>query len=242
MPRGQPDFGMYAVKEVTASISDMGEVAARLGSIVIFDRRGEVVDFDNFEGTLIKGLAAVPSYPIGISLSSETARSGSQCVRLRPADAIDAILSITKGYTPLGSNRLGFEASFTPSDNRARVGIEMDKRTRTLIQVGGIQVDTITGDLYYYNPDGVYTYFTTLGSFHKHISIFYTMKLVLDFATSKYVRFLFGPEEIDVSAFSLERTVSEQAPRIHCIFNVRNKTTSECLVYTDDFIFTQEEP
>ncbi|GAH55625.1 unnamed protein product, partial [marine sediment metagenome] len=31
MPKGQPDFGMYAVKETVSSLADMGELAVRLG-------------------------------------------------------------------------------------------------------------------------------------------------------------------------------------------------------------------
>ena len=60
MPRGQADFGQYAVKEVSASISDMGEVAARLGSIDIYDKRGDVVFFDNFEGAFLRWNRSVP--------------------------------------------------------------------------------------------------------------------------------------------------------------------------------------
>ncbi|GAH95398.1 unnamed protein product, partial [marine sediment metagenome] len=40
--RGQPDYAALAPKEIAASISDMGEVAARLGSIVTYDKRGDV--------------------------------------------------------------------------------------------------------------------------------------------------------------------------------------------------------
>ncbi|GAH83946.1 unnamed protein product, partial [marine sediment metagenome] len=49
MPRGQPDFGMYASASTIGSVSDLAELAVRLGSINIFDRRGKVIDFDDFE-------------------------------------------------------------------------------------------------------------------------------------------------------------------------------------------------
>ncbi|GAI49683.1 unnamed protein product, partial [marine sediment metagenome] len=54
MSRGQPDYGSSAVKEVAGTLADMGELAARLSSIVEYDRRGDVVYLDDFEEPVLK--------------------------------------------------------------------------------------------------------------------------------------------------------------------------------------------
>lgn len=48
MPRGMPDWGEYSPQEVVSKLLDNAELAARLGSPVLFDRRGTVIFMDDF--------------------------------------------------------------------------------------------------------------------------------------------------------------------------------------------------
>ena len=53
---GLPDYGMYAALENMGNLVDYGELATRLGSIVSFNREGNVIFWDDFEKTPIKWL------------------------------------------------------------------------------------------------------------------------------------------------------------------------------------------
>jgi hypothetical protein len=53
MGRGQPDWGEYAPQEQVSKTLDLAELAARLGSPVIFDRNGTALFIDTFVNDLI---------------------------------------------------------------------------------------------------------------------------------------------------------------------------------------------
>ncbi|KKN00279.1 hypothetical protein LCGC14_1139400 [marine sediment metagenome] len=74
MARGAPDFGAVAPRELTATVQDLGELAVRLGSPVIFDRRGTVVAIIGattmaWHGGTVNGASAridlIPSFTLG---------------------------------------------------------------------------------------------------------------------------------------------------------------------------------
>jgi len=58
MAHGTPDWGVTASKKTIYSLHDMGELAVRLGSIVSFDRRGDVIFSDSFQNGLGKVYAS----------------------------------------------------------------------------------------------------------------------------------------------------------------------------------------
>lgn len=242
MAKGQPDFGQYAPTETIVGLSDMGELAARLGSIVTFDRRGNVVCFDNFEEAIIRGLGAGGAYPFGIFLTSETAKSGSQCIRLRPADASDAVVSFTQIDSALVTSRLGAEVSFTIPVGEAYIYLYLSRQTTTHAETGGVEFEWKTGKLSYFNAGGGLTCFATAYMPYQHKTAFHTAKLVIDFAEKKYVRFLFSDIEIDMSEYAIQSTAFPSTPYVTREFGVTNKLGDEVVVYADAFILTQNEP
>lgn len=242
MPRGQPDFGVYASKEVSASISDMGEVAARLGSIVIYDKRGDVAFFDAFEEPVLTW--AKTEDDASVYHSSRDVKSGSQAVELDTDGGIEDWGSIQKSFSILPSKRLGFEVSF-----------------------GGATAGWLFIDVYYY--DGKYLYrararfdesgnlevwdkdladFTlvaAMGVLHGGLGLnfFYTMKLVADFETGKYVRLMFSTYEWDISTISLYKDDAPVSPYLYVDIGRYNKTAGTFRTSSvDDFILTQAEP
>lgn len=242
MPRGQPDFGMYAVKDATVSISDMGEVAARLGSIVIFDKRGDVVDFDNFEEPVLKAKYTDRDYPFGVHLTNEAARSGCQSVRMRPRDIIEDTAFFQKFATPLATSKLGVEVSFTAPLQHAYVYAGIVLYTPAAEKTACILLDTRLRNLYYYNEEGDPILIGSFTNIHPLRYLFYTLKLVVNFDTNKYARCLFSNQEWDLSAHSIQVTPRELVPYFTYCLTFENQTTSENVIYVDDFILTQAEP
>ena len=49
-----PDYGRLSAQATVFPVTDLGELAARLGSIVSHDRRGDVIWLDGFEDGLDK--------------------------------------------------------------------------------------------------------------------------------------------------------------------------------------------
>ncbi|GAH47647.1 unnamed protein product, partial [marine sediment metagenome] len=67
----------------------MGEIAARLGSIVTYDKRGDVVDFDNFEFPVLRWDINVVGSESYARLDSAQCRSGAQCMKMFTDNGVD---------------------------------------------------------------------------------------------------------------------------------------------------------
>jgi len=236
--RGQPDYGMYAPKEVTASISDMGEVAARLGSIVIYDKRGDVVDFDNFEEPVLRWRIDA-GLPETIQFNSLYPRSGSQCLRLY-ADGVGSDPMIYSNISILGSSRLGFEVSFNNLSGTTDLQFYNQFYSGTHLLRAGIKVDRLNSLLYIRDAADNWVLYQDLIKLTS--PCYYTMKYVVDFSTGYYVRVMFGKLEYDASTIQCYSMVSVAAPQIGRIIQLVTKAAAAGVVDIDDFVQTQAEP
>jgi len=76
MAHGQPDYGMYTLANTIYRLTDMGELAARLGSINTYDRRGDVIFLDSFESGLTAWSPSSACTGSDLVQSAKHARSG----------------------------------------------------------------------------------------------------------------------------------------------------------------------
>lgn len=242
MARGQPDFGMYAPKTVTAAISDMGEVAARLGSVVVYDKRGDVVDFDNFEDPALKWI----KYPFigagSISHSSTHAKSGAQSVKVTTAAVLNDYMYIQKMMSVLGSLQLGMEISFANPLTDVYLEMLLSYYDGTNVHIAEEKINFNGGLIYVVDDSSTDILVATLGNFGNLEHFFHTTKFVADFATDKYVRLLISNHEYDISATSFRSSADATAPSIEIKVGTYNRLDNARSLYLDDFILTQNEP
>jgi len=242
MPKGQPDFGPYAVKQVTASLADMGELAVRLGSIDSYDRRGNVVYLDDFESPILRWDAA--GFPAGYSiyLDSTNVKAGAQSVYLIPAAGIDSSALISKYFTTLGSLRTGLELSFCYLPDKAFLGFYLTNYSLAGMHYAFAVIDSVKEELSIYLGDSTWQKIADVNPVHPYRHKFIPVKLVADFATGKYVRLLYGNTEYDISSYAIPFTAGEQVPKINAQIIVSNQTAAQQDVWIDDVIITEEEP
>lgn len=242
MPRGAPDYGLYAPKDTTASISDMGEVAARLGSIVTFDKRGDVVDFDNFEDAVLKWAVIISNPACYARLDSTHVRSGSQSVRLHTAATNLWLAGIEKFTRHVGTKRLGVETSFSNVSYNCYIYITMQYYDATWLHEADLRITPNTGALALWVPPGAWVTIATLGQILNDEHLFYTLKMVVDFDTDKYLRLLYSQHEYDVSAHSLYTELSPVTPFLRTRIRIENIGAFANDGWMEDFVYTQAEP
>lgn len=242
MSRGQKDYGQYAVKEVTASLSDMGEVAARLGSIVTFDKRGDVIDFDNFEEPLLKWDTYATGSATWPYLYSEDAKSGSQSILLNSGAIAGDYVRIRKGYSVLASKKLGIEISFGCDYGNDYLYLRLTYFDDTNGYITEVKLDLKNNKAYILDEDDNYTEIGVIDVRTKRDFLYYSMKLVVDFDTLKYIRFLFANTEFDLSAYSLRTEATGGQPRVETLIKTEHISGADSKVRVDDVIWTQAEP
>lgn len=243
MPHGQPDFGLYAVKETVFGQADIGELAVRLGSIVSYDRRGDVIFLEDFS----KGLTRWETTLIGVGAAAAIANdrfrtSGFSC-KLTTGSTLTGEAAIYRYFGVPIYSRIGLEVSFsvgTPAGIlifyiRVHTGTEYHQwQARYNVGTGVLEFwDIVTG--WWHDVGFGYTLYNTSTEFH-------TLKLVGDFDTNKYVRLMLDDFSIDLSGFDCLITPNVANPYMQTTVEVYPVPVANQNYWLDDIIVTQNEP
>jgi hypothetical protein len=242
MVRGQPDFGASSPKTAGAGLSDIGELAARLGSIVTWDRRGDVEYLDDFESPTIKWyLMEAGTASVG-ELSPTTSRSGSQSLKCTVGVLAGNLVGIVRYFPIIELQREGFELSFAVIDPELKLEMMCWHYDGTTQKKAGLKIEFDDGKLYYFNSAGGWTNFATYYALDGGAYLFSTAKLVVDFKESKYVRLIINDTEYDLSAYATDDDPSATIPEVYVDARMIATENGTFTAYIDDFIFTGNEP
>lgn len=240
MPRGQPDFGAQAPRTTVGGLSDMGELAARLDSPVTFDRRGDVIWLDNFEGT--EGMWEL--FGVGgdnaQELSGDTARSGMCSLKLTTGNTTGNTARMI-GYLPYPVlSKIGIEISFTMNGSLSQYLWRYRLYDGTNYYQAQLRYNSTT-KVWDIDDNGTWRTIRTEGLLST-LYLFNTVKMVIDFVANKYVRLILNESEYDISAYSLVETASGTASHIRARIEITTGVNFNHSAYFDDFIVTQNEP
>lgn len=242
MAHGHPDYGPSQVKVTTYGLTDLGELAARLGSIVTYDRRGDVVWFDDFEGGIGKYFTGSTGNNSAIIASGATARSGAFCAKLTPGDAAGNQQYFAAYFPYPVLSKLGFELHFTAVEDMYPYDMTLGLFTGATEYWGQIRWNVNTQALQYLDSNSVWQTFATNKKAHYNQWLFHALKLVIDFKENTYTRLILNESEYDLSAYSLPGGgVTTTAPHFYIVYRAYNGAGGALSQYIDDVIITQNE-
>lgn len=242
MPHGAPDFGPSAVKETVASMADLGELAARLGSIVTYDRKGDVYWFDDFEDDIAKWLAGGDDATYEVVWSPIAAHMGAFSMELKAGLGGSYYAYMRKFAAPIPLTRLGFECWFTINAHSEYVLVTIGRCEGGNVTYGELKLNPATGTLQYLDTLGVYQTIHTFTDLETTLYHFAPIKLVIDLITGKYVRALFLNYEYDLSNYALEEAATEAGDSTWMQIYHKGEDGTNRSIYVDNVILTQNEP
>lgn len=242
MPKGQRDFGLYAPTETIVGLSDMGELAARLGSIITFDRQGNVMAFDDFESG-IEAWVKSGSAGYGVSWNSVYAKAGGFSCKLETAAVVGYNVTTLKQLGLQTLSPIGLEVSFAYGQNWKSLDIVIYIVDGSKLYHAAIRYDYPNTKLLYLDsanayqdvPGGSFVIPSTAGAFH-------TLKFVVDLPTGKYKRLLVDNNSFDLSALSFYNPANPSIPAGTFRVTLSTSTGAAAIAYIDNVIITQNEP
>lgn len=242
MASGHPDWGQAQSAGLIATVSDLGEAAARLQSIDTLVRTGNVIWLDDFESNLNRWGLSVDGTGSSLVNSILTARSGSASVRFNAVAGAGNFAQIWHGFAVPFASRIGVEFSFafislfrldlqvsqTVSGVQTNFFIRYDHPARTLA----------------YSSDGGATFTPIVSGFKLFDSavMWHTLKLVTDEQTGRFVRLYVDHVTYDLANIAGNSFAVILADHVIVRITVRADAALESLAYVDDFIFTINEP
>lgn len=240
--RGGPDYGVWSPKHTVTALADMAELAARLGSIVTFDRRGDVVWLDDFEDNINRWKTLTTGTGGSTHLSTEAARSRARSAKLTTGNLAGNLAEIERDFPLPVPSRTGFELSFALLPNVAYIELWAHHMEGTFTHTPRIRYQLLEESLQLL--DHTATWVTV----KPHIPLlpashcFHTLKLVYDIISCRYARILLNNLAIDVSQHTPRRVPDPTTPRLSIHTRIRAAADGGATAYIDDFILTQNEP
>ena len=242
MTRGHPDWGQHAPNPYFGTVTDLGELAVRLGSPVVFDRLGNVIYTDSFEYGLGGWLLQPACTNYTTSLVMTPSMHGGLALRIDVNTDHDCVPGILRRERVYQIARLGFEVAFSISGTfkYVRFGIQWntgEKRYRWRIRIertsGKVEVYTQDG----WKEGGVIEYIN-FGDLY----LFHVMKMVVDMATRRYGRFLVDDHHFKFGDYMNETVDDATTPRLEFSVHVVLQSGDACAIVLDRAIITVNEP
>ncbi len=243
MAHGAPDYSNVQKQGILHRVDDLAELAARLGSVVNFDRQGEVLYADNFDGYLLKwatislGSSTVPK------LDGQRALSGDQSLYC----TTDATLGLPTGiyryisFTDVG--KMGLECSWLTPLADCTLSIVLEVVTGAIDYFGNVLIGGVSGALQVQLADG--SYLAILPSAQivpTGLAAWNHAKLVIDMASRRYVRLALNSDVWDLSAHGVYVSAAGAGGYINAQITWQTPIGQSANVWTDNVIITQNEP
>lgn len=225
-------------KETTIGLA---EHAARLGSLVTYDRRGNVEFFDDFDDP-VPGYDTACSSGAYIYRTTETSLTGNYSVKCITPSGSAGYVQLLFYHTNFHVGKIGSQFMFASEDSDYTITLTLLYYSGSKFYLPRIRWSQDTGTLECYSGGGYVSLSPTVkynGSKHNWGAI----KLVVDISELKYVRALFFGHEFDLSDYTIDEEGSATtAPHIISRMEFATTSTSSKTGYFDNYILTDNEP
>jgi hypothetical protein len=221
---------------------DNSEVAARLKSCDVFDRRGKVIWIDDFEDPILRWLGVTSGVGASVGLNTTYSKSGVQSAKCVTGDAVGNYAGINKWLVYPQLSSLGFEISFTYPAAIDYIELHMKIYSTTGYYMPVITMSNTDTCLYYLNDAGVNVEFHPVIALDGTAGCFNTAKLVVDATTGYYKRYIQNNLEWDLSAIPMRWVASVGFPHYFYYWRIYTGAAANKTAYVDDAILTIDEP
>lgn len=242
MPRGHEDWGVSATAVQAAPDLPGAEIAARLGALSLYDQTGQLLYADGFE----EGLAPWSAFAGGAGAATTViaGRSflGGYSVRLTGGSNAEQQASLAKNLPRPFLSSWGIESRATLQSAGGEWLMDIRFYDATDEYRYEVRVNMASRDVSVLVAGGGYVTVGTALSFNQGPDIWHPMKLVVDLVARAYKRLVFGPFQIDLSAYTPRVQASASRGYIAVTVACISRAGLNDFLDVDSVIVTQNEP
>jgi len=242
MARGAPDYSNVTAANPLHRLDDMAELAARLGSVDVFDRSGNVIYLETFSGGREQWSDA--TYGTGAAVAITTERVASPPFSLKMTTGGDGAHGVKVEYEVAYHHlcKMGLEYAFTHHINSEYHRMQFFHHEGETRYEYIVRFDIQNSEVQVYDSDGTYKAFATSVNLKSDAFIFNQAKLVVDVENNAYVRFTFNDETWLLGDYAPYEVAESSVPYLSIYAYFIGDAGSNRDHYIDNVIVTQNEP
>jgi hypothetical protein len=236
------DGGFYAGHGGYPVTKDLAELAARLGSICTYDRRGTVFLLEDFQEGMPAWVPATGGTGAEVKMTTNYPYCGAYAVRLIAGSDSGQQTSIATYMNPQEVARWGLEtgvAFFTDFD---QFRIEIQRLDGSYRHVTKAIIHKGEGKLMYEKSGGGNVAIADLPTLVASFGIYHSLKIVGDFGDKELIRIMFNQDEYDLSGIEMTKYADSSLPHVLLRFTFVGREGENDWCQVGYAISTQNEP
>lgn len=242
MAHGKPDWGLVGPKWTTYGLDDLGEAVVRLGSPVVWDRRGDVVFMDDYEHGTGQAFFNFGGAGAGVFLSCDHAWHGAYCIRTVASPEPNNSTRIEYNLPLPVLGKVGFEFWFSMMPEIETLELHVQVWDGDYVMNFRVDYNPTTNELRIRNNVPAWVVLDTDADLFLTNDAMHCLKMVVDLEDAGYVRVILDDNRYEPIAEAATRNVSALFGRMHLLFTTRAIPTQTAVVFFDNLIVTQNEP
>lgn len=242
MARGAPDYSNVLSQQAIYTLLDLGELAARLGSIDRYDRSGNIVWYDDFEAATLNWTGGTDGTGASVAISTARRLMGSQSCLLTTGSDGTFFADIYRYSMIPNLSPYSLELAFASDTDITALTWFIDHVQNRIEYTYQIKYDRTSKTLSYYNSASGWTVFASSVNILSAVYIFHQGKLVVDLSTGKYKRFRLNQTTYDLTGISARPDTSLFPDFFEVLFSAVGKSGKNALCYVDNVVIKQNEP
>lgn len=242
MAHGHRDWGGYASTSTIHLLQDMGELAARLGSIVTFDRRGNVLFFDDFQTGLSRWSQGTVGAASSIYISLLTGLWGPYSIGFTAGPNAGDLCSLNRYFAYPVPSRIGLELASTLHSDVGNLYLNLAHRNDDETVRFRVRYLGSTDAFQYLDSAGAYQDLATGLGVYTGSDQFHHFKLVVDLTDNTYVRAIMDNHEYDLADIEGYNVAHGPGVLVGTLISLESSGAASSVVNLGGVIITQNEP
>lgn len=242
MARGHPDGGEGGSTTIIHTVTDLGELAARLGSIVTYHRSGNVIYYEDFENTLSGWWVDAAGAGASILISTDYCFRGGQCAIVTGSTSSVNDNKLEKRLPGVPTTVVGLEVFYRSLEEADEIEFLLDVYLGGFRYRVGVRLTPADNTIDLANAVAGYEEVISDWLTINNTATWHNIKFTFDVTTLKYVSLLVNGVSKDVSAVSVTGQSTSQENAYNITLSVKNNSGEEDITLLDDAIITINEP
>jgi hypothetical protein len=242
MPHGKQDYGVNAPIDTLFKLDDMGELAARLGSVDVYDRRGDTVFSDNCNGSIIKLSTFHSGAGSSFASSAERSLHGDNSYKLIAGSDLVQNSGFQLGLPLLRESGVSLEVAFSEGSDYDRLQMELLWIKESTYKISVLKYEKATKQVTVQNSVGGWDILPTTIETLAGEGGYNVLKLVINPTVTNYIRAMLNNKEWDLGDIGMMTAGGSFAPCFLVTFALYGRASFNDYIYVEHIIVKQNEP